>query len=187
MEWIENLFSPEIRGVLETIAAILEIAAVIISVGLVIAKLSKNEQTGIPIIDKYRARKAIREMAINNETIRKFSTNTPFLVARAMECVIWSILGAANAIIVRLLGFPLTSIETYIRIFESPKANSSVMMHIILTIIFILVFAHRAEPFILIAYPRLAERRARRVKGLFERAKLSAEEQEELTTRIGTR
>jgi hypothetical protein len=187
MEWIEKLFPPEIRGLLETIAAIIEISAVVISAVLVVGKLLVNEQTGIPVIDKYNARKSLREMAINNETIRQFNTDTPLLVARAMECVIWFIVVAANAIIIRLLGYSLTSIDSYIRIFASPKTNSSVILHITIFIIFMVLCVYRAEPFILIAYPRLAERQARRVKGLFERAKLSAEEQEELTTRIGTR
>jgi hypothetical protein len=185
MGWIEKLFSPETRGVLETIAAVIEIAAVILSAGLFISKLLFNGQTGIPLIDKYLARRSLRQMAIVNAKIRRFSKDTPFLVTQATEVVFWAILFTGDSVIVRLLGFPIISIDTYIRIFQSPKANSSVILHIILGILCAWMFANRVEPFAMIAYPRAAERRGRQAKGLFERARLSAEEQEELTTRIG--
>jgi hypothetical protein len=61
MGWIEKLFSPETRGVLGTIAAVIEISAVIVSAGLFISKFLYNGQTGIPLIDKYLARRLMHE------------------------------------------------------------------------------------------------------------------------------
>jgi hypothetical protein len=79
-------------------------------------------------IDKYVARKRLKEMAKTNETTGQFSTDIPFLIARATESLLWFGGVTTTAIIIKFLGYPLASIDTYLRIFHYFRAQQPIIL-----------------------------------------------------------